>query len=88
MQGLTYISIVGKDMCSTLIVDNSCVKVNLRHLDRMRGRAVKVKAFVDVLGAFLAVSNMSPVHVLKVDTIPATGELDVDFQFCNMKFHS
>ena len=47
----------------------------------MRGRAVKVKAFVDVLGAFLAVSNMSPIHVLKVDAIPATGELDVDFQF-------
>ena len=79
MQDSTYIGIIGKNMGSPLIVDDPCIEMNLRHLDRVGCRAVKVKAFVDVLLAFLAVSNMSPIHVLHVDAIPASGELDVDF---------
>ena len=71
-------------MRSTLIVDNPRVKVNLWHLDRMRHRAVKVKALVEVLLALLAVGNVGPIHVLQVNPVPAGRELDVNFQLCEI----
>ena len=69
-------------MSAPLIVEYSHIQVELRHLDRMGGWTVKVKALVVFFPvALVTVHHMLlPVLGLQVDSVPAGGELDVDFQ--------
>ena len=70
-------------MRSSLVVEDADIEVDLRHLDRVRGRAVEVEAFIVLLSIALVSINhvFRPVLGLGVDAVPASGELDVDFQF-------
>ena len=69
-------------MSAPLIVEYSHIQVELRHLDRMGGWTVKVKALVVFLAVtFVRVHHMlHPILGLQVDSVPAGWELDVDLQ--------
>ena len=69
-------------MSAPLIVEYSHIQVELGHLDRMGGWTVKVKALVVFFPiALVTVHHMlHPVLGLQVDSVPAGGELDVNFQ--------
>ena len=73
-------------MSSSLVVEDANIEVDLRHLDRVRGRAVKVEAFiVFVTVALLAVGHVVPGLGLHVGAVPAGWELDVDLQLWKVR---
>ena len=73
-------------MSSSLVVEDANIEVDLRHLDRVRGRAVKVEAFiVFVTVALLAVGHVVPGVGLHVGAVPAGRELDVDLQLWQVR---
>ena len=72
-------------MRSSLVAQDPDIKMDLRHLDWVRGRAVKVEAFI----VFVSVALHAVGHVvaglgLHVGAVPAGGELDVDLQLCKV----
>ena len=73
-------------MSSSLVVEHANIKVDLRHLDRVRGRTVKVEAFI----VFVTVTLTAVGHVvsglgLHVGAVPAGRELDVDLQLWKVR---
>ena len=70
-------------MRSSLVAEYADIEVDLRHLDRVRGRAVKFEAFIVFVSVALhAVGHVVPGLGLHVGAVPAGRELDVDFQLC------
>ena len=77
----THIGAIREHVSSSLVVEDADIEVDLRHLDRVRGRAVEVEAFiVFVTVALLAVGHVVPGLGLHVGAVPAGRELDVDLQ--------
>ena len=74
-------------MRSTFVFKYPNVQVNLWQLHGVRVGAVEVEAFIVLLPIALVGINhvLDPALGLGVDAIPAGGELDVDFQFCNIQ---
>ena len=68
-------------MSSALVVLDADIKVDLRHLDRVRGRTVKVETFIVFVAVTLhGVGHVVPGLGLHVGAVPAGRELDVDLQ--------
>ena len=69
-------------MSAPLIVEYSHIQVELRHLDRMGGWTVKVKALVVFfpIALFTVHHMLLPILGLQVDSVPAGWELYVDLQ--------
>ena len=70
-------------MRSSFVLKYPNVQVDLWQLHGVRAGAVEVEAFIVLLSIALVSINhvFRPVLGLGVDAVPASGELDVDFQF-------
>ena len=77
----SHIGAIREHVRSSLVAEYADIEVNLWHLDWVRGRAVKVEAFIVFVSVALhAVGHVVPGLGLHVGAVPASRELDVDLQ--------
>ena len=80
----TYISVVGKHVSPSLVLQDPHIQVNLWQSDRVGRGTLEVKALVTlVLIALLTEHHVLALHVLHVDPVPAGWELDIELQLCS-----
>ena len=77
----THIGAIREHVSSSLIVEDADIEMDLRHLDGVRGRTVKVEAFIVFVSVALhAIGHVVPGLGLHVGAVPASRKLDVHLQ--------